>query len=116
MIFFLPGRLTRPAKFVAFLYILENTKRKHYVGITNLQPEYRLIRHNKGDVHSTKFGRPWNLIYVEKFVSLKCARNFEKKIKSWKGRNTFRSFISKAARSSNGRTSPFGGEYSRFES
>ena len=94
-----------------FLYILENLKKKHYVGITNLFPFERLKRHNKGDVYSTKFSRPWNIIWVQKFDNLVKAREFEKKIKSWKGCNAFKKFLSKVAGSSNGRTPPFGGGY-----
>ena len=99
-----------------YLYILQNNRKRHYIGITAISPEKRLLRHNRGDVYSTKFGKPWILIYTEKFISLKEAGKAEKKIKSWKGGNAFKKFISRAAGSSNGRTSPFGGEYSRFES
>ena len=94
-----------------FLYILENQRSKHYVGITSLAPEKRLIRHNSGDVYSTKFGIPWGIIYVEKFSSLNDARVREKEIKGWKGGNAFKKFLSKTAGSSNGRTLPFGGRY-----
>ncbi|HRY62194.1 MAG TPA: GIY-YIG nuclease family protein [Candidatus Paceibacterota bacterium] len=88
----------------AFLYILENTAKSHYVGITESEPEKRLIRHNKGDVFSTKYKRPWKLIYVEEFENMKEARLRERQIKSWHGGNAFRKFLVKAAGSSNGRT------------
>ena len=62
-----------------YLYILENGKKKHYIGITTLSPEKRLKRHNQGDVYSTKFERPWNLIIVEYFTDLHSARKRERK-------------------------------------
>ena len=70
-----------------------------------------MIRHNKGDVYSTKFGRPWELIYIESFVTIKEARNIEKQIKSWNGGNAFKKFLARAAGSSNGRTADFGSVY-----
>ena len=96
---------------MSFLYILRNSTGRHYVGITNLNLKERLQRHNKGDVYSTKFGKPWKLIYSELFKNLKEARGREKQIKRWKGGNAFKKFLSKAARSSNGRTADFGSAY-----
>ena len=88
---------------MVYLYILKNAKGRYYTGITSLRPEERLLRHNKGDVYSTKFGRLWELIYTETFENFEQARGREKQIKSWKGGNAFRKLISKAAGSSNGR-------------
>lgn len=93
------------------LYILKNKSSRYYIGITELKPEERLQRHNNGDVYSTKFGRFWDLLCVEFFKTLQEAREREKKIKSWKGGNAFKKFLSKTAGSSNGRTPPFGGGY-----
>jgi len=86
---------------MCYLYILQNNKDKHYIGITELLPEIRLLRHNKGDVYSTKFGRPWKLIYAEEYENMTKAREREKQIKSWHGGNAFKKFIIKAAGSSN---------------
>ena len=94
-----------------FLYIIKNQKERYYIGITGLDPEKRLLRHNKGNVYSTKFGKPWKIIYIEKYDNYESARKREKQIKSWHGGNAFKKLVSRAARSSNGRTSPFEGEY-----
>ena len=94
-----------------FLYIIKNQKDSYYVGITKLKPEMRLLRHNQGDVKSTKYKRPWELIYCESFNNFQQARIKEKQIKSWHGGNAFKKFLVKAAGSSNGRTPPFGGGY-----
>ena len=96
---------------MCYLYIIENSKGKHYVGITALHPEKRLERHNRGEVFSTKSNKPWKIIYVEVFDNLKRAREKERLVKSWHGGNAFKKFLATAARSSNGRTSPSGGEY-----
>ncbi len=97
-------RLTCPAKFMnCFLYILENDKERHYVGITKLPPPQRLKRHNDGDVYSTKFGKPWRIIYLERYNNYELARQREKQIKSWHGGNAFKKLVTEAAGSSNGR-------------
>ena len=96
---------------MVYLYILKNKFSKHYIGITGLNPVRRLERHNKGDVASTKNHKPWELIYFEEIGNFKEARNLEKKIKGWKGGNAFKKFLSKAAGSSNGRTSDSESEY-----
>ena len=94
-----------------YFYILKNNSGKYYTGITSSDPEIRLTRHNKGDVNSTKFGKPWKVIYRKQFNSLSNARDMEKQVKSWKGGNAFKKFLSRAAGSSNGRTPPFEGGY-----
>ena len=86
------------------LYILKNNKNNYYIGITKLEPELRLQRHNKGDVESTKYKRPWKLLYCESFINFQQARIRERQIKSWHGGNAFKRFLAKAAESSNGRT------------
>lgn len=93
------------------LYILENEKGKYYIGITKLALEDRLKRHNKGDVWSTKFGRPWKIVYFEAFDSYSDSRRREKQIKSWHGGNAFRKLIGRSAGSSNGRTTDSGSVY-----
>ena len=90
-----------------FLYILKNNENKYYIGITKLLPKVRLLRHNKGDVSSTKFGRPWKIVHIEEFKDYKSARDREKQIKSWHGGATLKRFLGKSAGSSNGRTAAF---------
>ena len=94
-----------------YLYILKNSKNSYYTGITKLFLIERLRKHNNGDVKSTKFCRPWQLIYTESFDNFQLARKREKQIKSWHGGNAFKKLLAKAAGSSNGRTSAFGAEY-----
>ncbi len=89
---------------MCFLYILKNKRGRHYIGITSLDPEERLVRHNSGDVRSTKFDRPWHIVYVESSDDITKARQLEKLIKSWHGGDAFKKFLAKAAGSSNGRT------------
>ena len=90
------------------LYILENEKGRHYIGITGLGMDERLKKHNKGGVLSTKFGRPWRVLYHEEYYNYKTAREQEKKVKSWHCGNAFNKFLRTAAGSSNGRTAAFG--------
>ena len=81
------------------------------MGITSLLPSIRLIKHNKGDVKSTRHGRPWKIIYVEEYDSYISARRREKQIKSWHGGNALKKLIATSAGSSNGRTTDFGSVY-----
>ena len=97
-------RLTCPAKFVVHLYILKNKVGRNYIGITGLDVVERLKRHNKGDIFSTKTGRPWAIIHTEDFNNFKEARVREKQIKNWKNGNALKKLLRKAAGSSNGRT------------
>lgn len=63
------------------LYALKSLINNHiYIGITR-NPEKRLRQHNLGQTKSTKFFRPWFLIYVECIGSLKEARQKEVAIK-----------------------------------
>lgn len=57
----------------------------YYVGCTK-DIEERLTQHNAGFSLSTSSGRPWVLIYQEKFYLLSQARKRELQIKKWKSR------------------------------
>ena len=94
-----------------YLYILQNSLGKHYTGITKLEPKTRLAKHNRGGVQATKFGRPWELIRVERYHDYQTARNRERQIKGWHGGNAMKKLLRRAAGSSSGRTSAFGAEY-----
>jgi len=58
---------------------------KYYIGSTE-DLKNRLLLHNKGMVKSTKYGRPWGLVYFETFSTLKEARKREAQVKKWKSR------------------------------
>jgi putative endonuclease len=67
-----------------FVYILKSLKDGHfYIGQTNNLTN-RLLRHNNGEVASTKNRRPIVLIYKESFQSRAEAINREKYLKSLK--------------------------------
>lgn len=68
-----------------FVYILECSDKTLYVGCTN-NLEKRIKEHNesKKGAHYTKFRRPVELKYSEKFDNLKEARGREAEIKNWK--------------------------------
>ena|SRR3989344_2303670 len=85
------------------LYILKNSVGKYYVGITELEIKERLARHNKGDVKSTRHGKPWHIVYTEGYKDMKEGRIREKQIKSWHGGEAFKKLVARAAGSANGR-------------
>ena len=61
-----------------------------YVGISE-NPEERLSEHNKGQTKSTKFYRPWILVYKKYIGSRKEARKEEKRLKSGYGKEFLKS-------------------------
>ncbi|MFH0905336.1 MAG: GIY-YIG nuclease family protein [bacterium] len=75
------------------LYILKSQRTKrYYVGITADLGD-RLQRHNSGQNISTKSGRPWRLVYVEKCSDKKAAWLRERQIKRYKGGEAFKNLI-----------------------
>ena len=65
---------------------------KKYTGLT-ADIERRLVEHNSGKTKSTKFGKPWHLIYKEELPSLADARKREKYIKSGVGREYIKKIL-----------------------
>ncbi len=78
-----------------YVYILKSLKdEKYYIGCTD-NLERRIDQHNRGENSSTRFRRPFELIYTETYANSSIAYSREKKIKRYKGGNTFRKLISK---------------------
>ena len=80
-----------------FLCILESTViDRMYIG-TTADLEDRIARHNGGRSHSTKYGRPWRLVYTECFPSRSEAVRRERQLKGWKSKERLRRLVSQAA-------------------
>ena len=78
------------------VYILySETKDQYYVGQTS-DIASRLSKHNKGYVRSTKSGRPWKCVLIEKYPSRSEACKRENEIKSKKKRAYICSLIENA--------------------
>lgn len=76
-----------------YTYILRSEKdNSYYIGSTS-SIENRLKYHNKGKVRSTKYRRPWQLVYKEEYPTLKEAMKRERQIKSWKSRDSIEKLI-----------------------
>lgn len=64
-----------------WVYILKSLKdNKLYIGSTN-NLKKRLLEHNNGNVFSTKYRKPFILIYYEAYKAEKDARKREKNLK-----------------------------------
>ena len=75
------------------LYILRSQKTgRYYVGIT-ADLDGRLKRHNSGQNTSTKPGRPWQLVYIEKCPDKRSAWLREGQIKRYKSGEAFKNLI-----------------------
>ncbi len=66
-----------------YVYLLySKSTKKFYIGETgNLKR--RFTEHNDGKSRSTKYGRPWSLVYYEAFTSKKAAQTREHKLKRY---------------------------------
>ncbi|MCF8264867.1 MAG: GIY-YIG nuclease family protein [Melioribacteraceae bacterium] len=79
-----------------FTYILRSKKSdRFYIGSTN-NLERRVNEHNAGQTHSTRSGKPWELVYSKEFDSKIEATQFEMKIKKMKSRKFILNLISSA--------------------
>ncbi len=85
------------------LYVLiNNTANRHDIGIAE-DVEKRLVRHNQGDVRSTKAYRPWKLLYYEQYDDKTTARKRELFLKrTAKARRELFDQLENMASSSNG--------------
>ncbi len=63
-----------------------------YIGFTK-DLKQRLVKHSKGEVHSTKFRRPLKLIHYEYFVSHADAQAREEYLKSGFGRRSLKEML-----------------------
>ena len=69
-----------------YTYVLKSEKDgKIYIGWTNNLND-RIKKHNKGLVESTKYRKPFKLIYYEACINKKDAINREKSLKTGFGR------------------------------
>ncbi len=71
---------------MSFLYILKNDKGKYYVGST-VNIERRFKQHLSGHTHSTARLGILQLVFKQKYDTLKDARYIEKRIKNLKRRD-----------------------------
>ena len=75
------------------VYILQSEKnQRYYIGHTQ-DLNIRLKKHNSGSVQSTRFGRPWVVVYKEIFRSKSTAYRKELEIKSYKGGVQFKEIL-----------------------
>jgi putative endonuclease len=75
------------------VYILQSIKNgKYYIGHTH-NVASRLLRHNSGQVRSTKHGTPWEIVYTEKYQTRSEAYKREFEIKSYKGGILFKKLL-----------------------
>lgn len=75
---------------VFYVYILQSLKdRSFYIGYTP-DLKKRLVKHNNGQVISTKDKVPWRLIYYEAYLHRKDATGRERFLKSGSGWKLFK--------------------------
>jgi putative endonuclease len=81
----MPGSITPKVRFY-YVYILESLKdEKNYVGFT-MDLKRRIETHKNGLIFSTKYRRPFRLIYFEACLNEKDALRRERFLKSSDGR------------------------------
>ena len=75
-----------------YFYVLENSKRELYKGITN-NIDRRINEHNKNKSIGTRGKGPWILVYFEKHKNRENARAREKYFKTGCGRDELKNII-----------------------
>ena len=76
-----------------FTYILKSKiKNWYYIGHTS-DVENRLKQHNKGRSQSTKFYKPFTMVYEERFNTKSEAFKREQQIKSYRHGEAFKKLI-----------------------
>jgi putative endonuclease len=79
-----------------YVYILLNdAETKTYTGVSD-DVEKHLAEHNAGRVKSSRPYRPYKIVHVEQFETLKEARRKEKFYKSTTGRRRLKEMFSRA--------------------
>ena len=74
-------------KKMSYVYILRSEKdKKYYIDSTD-DLERRLEEHNRGQTKSTKFRKPFFLVFCQEFNNIRTAKKVEAKIKSFKNRH-----------------------------
>ncbi|MBU1136837.1 GIY-YIG nuclease family protein [Patescibacteria group bacterium] len=68
-----------------FVYILKSQKDGNYYTGISANIKNRVKQHNSGKTKSTRYRRPFKLIYKEKHNTLEGAREREKFLKSYSG-------------------------------
>lgn len=75
------------------VYILHSLKDgRFYIGYT-ADLQQRLLRHNRGEVLSTRFRRPFELIFYESFLNAQDAKRRERYFKTTKGKTTLKQML-----------------------
>ena len=82
-----PPSAEKLSKSMSTVYVLTNKDNKIYIGSSHFDdPGVRLLAHNSGKTRSTKNGRPWKILFFEKFENYTLARKRELFLKSGQGR------------------------------
>lgn len=78
------------------IYIIKSpVNEKIYAGSSREdEPSERVAAHNAGKTRSTRFGRPWKLVYTEKYDAYVKARKRELFLKSGRGREIIKQIVS----------------------
>ena len=77
------------------VYIIYSGKiDKYYIGFSADITE-RLLKHNRSTRGFSSTGKPWSLVYTERFKVKKDALEREKQLKNWKNRDRLIALVQK---------------------
>lgn len=76
-----------------YVYVIKSDKDgRLYVGMSRFV-EQRLTQHNKGMTASTRFYKPWKLLFFEEYENRTEARKREKYLKSGSGKEFIKNWL-----------------------
>ena len=70
-----------------YVYVIQSLKNGAYYVGSSKNPTKRLVEHNNGKVRATKNKGPWSSKLVQKYPTVRVARQIEYKIKKLKRRD-----------------------------
>lgn len=76
-----------------YVYVIQSQKnQRYYIGSSTDVPA-RLKQHNHGQVQSTRYNRPYALVFYQEFENVKIAQQIERRLKNLKRKDYIEKII-----------------------
>lgn len=82
------------AHYMYHVYIIKSISHNYYYIGFSKDPKIRLVAHNNGKTRSTKYYKPFKLVYTKEFDTRNEARDFERYLKIRSNKEKLLKFLS----------------------